>query len=111
MHCKLCQTHNNQCACFFHFLSHTQQHHDQSSASKEAQLGKSHASVGITADRLALLLEKQQQFEEASALYRRVLAIKIQTFGSVHEEIAITLSNLAGCLRLQHKEEEALELW
>jgi hypothetical protein len=34
-------------------------------AIKEVELGSSHTSTGITVDRLALLLEKREQLEEA----------------------------------------------
>ena len=50
--------------------------------------------VAFHLDNLAELLRVSNRFDEAEPLYRRALAIREESFGPDHPEVAQTLSNL-----------------
>jgi Tetratricopeptide repeat len=47
----------------------------------------------------AVFLKWVNQFEEASAMQKQSLAILEKTFGKDHPKLALSLSNIANCLK------------
>ena len=60
---------------------------------------------------LALLLNYQGKHEEAEAIYRRTLELKVKVLGQKHPKTLISLHDLAGLLYRQRRYRESCLLY
>ena len=68
----------------------------------------SELNVVVTLDAIGAALLRMGREEEATARFEEALAIKLETFGEIHPEIANSRSNLGTVLSLQGRPKEAL---
>lgn len=76
-----------------------------------AALGHDSDEMAASASQLASLLNATDRSEEAVELYRRVLRIRQEQFGSDHPTVVSTLHNLALACDAAGRAEEAQILW
>jgi hypothetical protein len=72
----------------------------RSLAIREKTAGQDHPHVASSASVLAGILQSQEKFDEAAALYGRALTIFERWFGPEHHEVATTLSKLNELFRV-----------
>lgn len=70
---------------------------------KEKLLGKDHPDVAMTLNNLAVLLKKQEKYEEAASMYERALAIFEKTLDSHHPKIKACRANYTGLQRKMYR--------
>ncbi len=79
-------------------------------ALKEADLGPTALSTGITLSNLGLTLIRQGRYDEAEPLVQRALEIKRAALGDEHPDLVPVLERLARLARAANRWEQALEL-
>jgi tetratricopeptide (TPR) repeat protein len=76
-------------------------------AAAKAQFGINHTNYALALNTLATVYVAQQKYDEAEALYRRAMAIRVEVLGDDHPDVAHTLTNLSLVYSLQRKFAEA----
>jgi tetratricopeptide (TPR) repeat protein len=68
------------------------------------KLGSDHPDVAMTLNNLAMLLKKQEKYEEAAAIYERALAIFERALGAEHPKVVACKENYERLRRLRPAE-------
>jgi tetratricopeptide (TPR) repeat protein len=76
-------------------------------AAAKAQFGINHTNYALALNTLATVYVAQQKYDEAEALYRRAMAIRVEVLGDDHPDVAHTLTNLSLVYSLQRRFGEA----
>jgi tetratricopeptide (TPR) repeat protein len=74
---------------------------------QEAALGADHLETGYTLNRIGNVYDAEEDYERALPIYRRVLGIGLAKLGEGHTEIGLAHMNLAICLHLMGRLDEA----